>query len=79
MLMADERPVTRFAITHPWLWGVAACILLAGWGGIVVFPGEWWPWIAGLVFGLANALAWRGNGPARRLDAWLVRRYPKRR
>jgi hypothetical protein len=75
--VADDPPVTRFAVAHPWLWGLVAGVLAAALA-LRLFPGEWWPWAAALAFGLANALAWRPNGPAHRVRAWLVRRYPKR-
>ena len=76
--MAEDQGITRFAVTHPWLWGAVAGSLFALWGGVALFPGEWWPWAVGIAFGLANALAWRENGPAHSLRAWMLRRFPKR-
>lgn len=76
--MADDpSPITRWVVNHPWGWGlVAATVLILQLR--FSFPDEWWPYPVGVVFGLVNAFIWRANGPAQRLRAYMLRRFPKK-
>jgi hypothetical protein len=70
--------VPEWVANHPALWGLGAG-LMSALVGLALFGPVLLVVVVSVLFGAANWLLWRNGGPAVRLRAHLLERFPRNR
>jgi hypothetical protein len=71
-----KNAMTVWVVRHPGQWGVVSGLIAFSMVGLLFLLPVSVCVVVVVPFGFANWLAWRRDGPAHRLRAWVLRRYP---